>query len=68
MAVSRCCCTVCVVDVELYSEQQDALNGYKVRYSLPSVDKALRVLLEYASTDGDATMIFGKVRSAGCGK
>ena len=57
---------LCTVAIELYPEQVEALASYQKQYELPNLDKTLRALLQFAADDGDANVIFGKVRCTQC--
>lgn len=46
------------VTVELYQSQVDFLSARKEKHGLPDTGKALRVLLDYARTEGNVTDIF----------
>ncbi len=59
------CCTSSVT-VELYQDQLDALAAFQKQFELPDLDKTLRTLLQFAAQDGDAGLIFGKVRCSQC--
>ena len=52
---------------EINPEMGDMLERVVARYELPDASKALRVLLDYAATDGDWDEIFGTVRCRRCG-
>ena len=52
---------------EIYADQYDMLCQIAGRYQLPDASKALRVLLDYAATDGDWDEIFAKPRCRRCG-
>jgi hypothetical protein len=54
------------VTVELYQDQLDALAAFQKQFELPDLDKTLRTLLQFAAQDGDAGLIFGKVRCSQC--
>ncbi len=58
--------TPCAVTVGLYEEQAAFLTETQEKYSLPNLSKTLRVLLQYAATDGDTTAIFGPIRCTKC--
>ena len=47
------------VTVALHEEQLAFLAAVQRRYGLPSLAKTLRVLLQFAATDGDVAAIFG---------
>jgi hypothetical protein len=55
------------VTFEIYLDSLEMLQEVAARYQLPDASKALRVLLDYAATDGDWDAIFGKVRCRRCG-
>lgn len=52
---------------EVYADSYDMLCQIAERYELPDASKALRVLLDYAATDGDWNEIFAKLRCRRCG-
>ena len=54
------------VEFEINDDQLEYLKKVADDQSLPDVNKALRVLLDYAMQDGDADEIFGAVRCRHC--
>ena len=52
---------------EINVDAGDMLARIVERYDLPDASKALRILLDYAATDGDWDEIFGRVRCRRCG-
>ena len=55
---------------EAFTIEQDHkpwLEAMAEAHNLPDASKALRVLLDYAITDGDEGEIFGKIRCMHCG-
>ncbi len=52
---------------EINPDMRDMLERVVARYELPDASKALRILLDYAATDGDWDEIFGTVRCRRCG-
>ena len=55
------------VTFEIYFDSYEMLRDIAERYRLPDASKALRVLLDYAATDGDWDEIFAKPRCRRCG-
>ena len=55
------------VTFEIKPDMYDMLKTVQDKYELPDTSKTLRVLLDYAATDGDWEEIFGKVRCSRCG-
>ena len=55
------------VAFEINPDMTEMLERVVERYELPDVSKALRVLLDYAATDGDWDEIFAKPRCRRCG-
>ncbi len=53
--------------VEIRESHREWLEQMAKTYRLPSTDKALRVLLEFAVQEGDADTIFKQVRCHHCG-
>ena len=43
------------------------LKEMAAKYSLPDESKALRVLIDFAKTDGDSDLIFDVIRCLHCG-
>jgi len=54
------------VSLEMQEDSEIFLEEMAKKYDLPSRDKALRVLLDYAMQDGDADVIFGEIRCLRC--
>lgn len=52
---------------EVNADAVDMLARIVERYDLPDASKALRILLDFAATDGDWDEIFGRVRCRRCG-
>ena len=52
---------------EINADSGDMLARIVERYNLPDSSKALRILLDFAATDGDWDEIFGHVRCRRCG-
>ncbi len=52
---------------EINADAGDMLARIVERYNQPDASKALRILLDYAATDGDWDEIFGRVRCRRCG-
>ncbi|MGK0168611.1 MAG: hypothetical protein ACI9W2_000328 [Gammaproteobacteria bacterium] len=55
------------VPLEIHPDAYHMLETIAERYALPDASKALRVLLDYAATDGDWDEIFAKIRCRRCG-
>lgn len=55
------------VPFEIHPDAYYMLETIAERYRLPDASKALRVLLDYAATDGDWDEIFAKIRCRRCG-
>ena len=52
---------------EINADAGEMLERIVARYDLPDASKALRILLDFAATDGDWDEIFGNVRCRRCG-
>ena len=50
------------VTFEIQKDLTQMLESAAEKYDLPSVDKALRCILDYVATDGDWDEIFDEVR------
>ncbi|MBL06424.1 MAG: hypothetical protein CL773_00955 [Chloroflexi bacterium] len=55
------------VTFEIQKDLTQMLESAAEKYDLPSVDKALRCILDYVATDGDWDEIFDEVRCIRCG-
>ena len=56
------------VTFEIQKDLTQMLESAAEKYDLPSVDKALRCILDYVATDGDWDEIFDEVRCIRCGR
>lgn len=52
---------------QVNADAGDMLARIVARYNLPDASKALRILLDFAATDGDWDEIFAKPRCRRCG-
>ena len=55
------------VTFEINPDAYDMLKSVTEKYKLADESKALRILIDYAATDGDWEEIFAKVRCRRCG-
>ena len=55
------------VTFEIKPDSYEMLKQIQSEFELQDTSKALRVLLDYAATDGDWKEIFGKIRCPRCG-
>ena len=54
------------ITVTINDDHETFLSEMAEVYDLPDADKALRVLLDYAMTDGDKAVIFDEIRCIRC--
>ena len=55
------------ITFEIKPDSYEMLKKIRDKYELPDTSKAVRILLEYAATDGDWDEIFAQVRCRNCG-
>lgn len=52
---------------EIYEDQLSWMKEMVDKFDLPDAHKALRILVDYARTDGDLDDIFTNIRCTHCG-
>ncbi len=55
------------VTFTLYEDQLNFLKNMVEKYDLPDESKALRILIDFARTEGDLEQIFTEIRCTHCG-
>jgi hypothetical protein len=55
------------VEFEINPDAKELLETVTKKYKLRDVSKAVRILIDYAATDGNLDEIFSKVRCRRCG-
>tara|TARA_Y100001970_G_C14135081_1_gene803832 strand:+ start:847 stop:1032 length:186 start_codon:yes stop_codon:yes gene_type:complete len=54
------------IQIEIHNKQYDWLLEMVQHHSIDDIGKAIRILIDYATTDGDSDEIFGYTRCNHC--
>jgi len=52
--------------IEVFEDHLEWLDAMVAKFDLEDRGKAIRILLDYGATDGDADAIFGSIRCRHC--